>query len=260
MSFSKSIRHWRQMTIRAMSLVLLSGMPATHVVADEFDLFDPTRGMPKETPTPPPRPPAPPPPPPPVQKKEPAKNFILRGTSRIGDRYRVYLQAPDQKEIRLDWREGERNRIEGFPGYELHRVKPRTVGMRYPLELPCLSDEGIGVECFGIDGLTWLSMQRRAPTPPKQPLQPATSNQEQATSAGQQPDGQGENDKNKPINPFLQAINRAKERASEKLAETGNPNVKPNSAFQPKRIDEKDVPPGMRVVHTPFGDRLVPAR
>ena len=29
------------------------------------------------------------------------------------------------------------------------------------------------------------------------------------------------------------------------------------SAFTPRRINPEDVPPGMRVVSTPFGDRLV---
>ena len=30
-----------------------------------------------------------------------------------------------------------------------------------------------------------------------------------------------------------------------------------NNNFRPRRIDPDDVPPGMRIVSTPFGDRLV---
>ena len=32
------------------------------------------------------------------------------------------------------------------------------------------------------------------------------------------------------------------------------------SNFQLERISEADVPPGMRLVRTPFGDRIVPVR
>ena len=35
------------------------------------------------------------------------------------------------------------------------------------------------------------------------------------------------------------------------------PSRRGSEGFRPRRIDPADVPPGMRVVSTPFGDRLV---
>ena len=56
-----------------------------------------------------------------------------------------------------------------------------------------------------------------------------------------------------PTNPFAALRARA--------VENGNapePATNSRRSFTPRRIDPADVPPGMRVVSTPFGDRLVP--
>lgn len=42
--------------------------------------------------------------------------------------------------------------------------------------------------------------------------------------------------------------------------QTATTTEKPKSKFKRKVIKEEDVPPGMRVVHTPFGDRLIPVK
>ena len=51
------------------------------------------------------------------------------------------------------------------------------------------------------------------------------------------------------INPFEELLQRASNPDSEIST----------SSFEPRRIDPEDIPSGMRVVSTPFGDRLVEA-
>ena len=51
-----------------------------------------------------------------------------------------------------------------------------------------------------------------------------------------------------PINPFEEIARRSRDPESDTTE---------NQQFRPRRINPEDVPPGMRVVSTPFGDRLV---
>ena len=50
------------------------------------------------------------------------------------------------------------------------------------------------------------------------------------------------------VNPFEALLERASGQDSD---------VDTTSSFEPRRIDPLDVPSGMRIVSTPFGDRLV---
>ena len=63
-----------------------------------------------------------------------------------------------------------------------------------------------------------------------------------------EPDSGQEEGRDAPINPFEALRSRA---------QNGAPPPERPDRFQPRRIDPADVPPGMRVVSTPFGDRLV---
>ena len=57
-----------------------------------------------------------------------------------------------------------------------------------------------------------------------------------------------EEERSTQANPFETLRNRV---------QNGEPPSERPGRFQPRRIDPADVPPGMRVVSTPFGDRLV---
>ena len=61
-----------------------------------------------------------------------------------------------------------------------------------------------------------------------------------------QTDSEQKEERNTPANPFEALRNRA---------QNGEPQSERPGRFQPRRIDPADVPPGMRVVSTPFGDR-----
>lgn len=218
-----------------------------------FDLFDPERG--KEPPPPPPvvaEPPKPkeePPPPvnpfatplkpPPVQK-----DFVLRGTSRIGNSYKVILQPPDGKPPFIqDWVPEKVNKVKGYEDFILLKVESRQVTVAYPEE-SCLKDNPqVGVKCSSDKKIATLKLTARdaipVATPPAEPTTP-------------------------PPNPFAlaaAAAMAANNATPEELAKREEEIAKRREIyqnFQRQVIKDEDVPPGMRVVRTPFGDRLVP--
>ncbi len=58
----------------------------------------------------------------------------------------------------------------------------------------------------------------------------------------------------------LLSLEKSKIIASSPKPVTTATTEKPKTKFKRKVIKEEDVPPGMRVVHTPFGDRLIPVK
>lgn len=215
-----------------------------------FDLFDPERGKappppvvveqpkPIEAPKPPPiNPFAAPPKPPPVQR-----DFELRGISRIGTTYKVILQPPDGKPVVIqDWKPQAVNKIKGFEDFILLGVESRQVTISYPEESCLKANPQVGVKCSADKKVATLELKSRnaipvtAP-PPSQPVSP-------------------------PPNPFALAAATANNATPEELAKREEEIAKRREIyqnFQRQVIKDEDVPPGMRVVRTPFGDRLVP--
>jgi len=237
---------WR-MNMRNIIIALITMLYVNNVPA--FDLFNPDRGKP-----PPPEVKIIPPTfittgsqklPTPfiakaivVQKKKPEKmlpqrDFSLKGTSLIGDKRIAILVAPDKKEFIQYLKNNDRTEIssEKFKDYYLLNVEAREVKIEYPTNAPCKKDnETEGIKCADVgDGLTiaTLSLKQRkalkAPRPPVAPRPPPS-----ATEKSEQKD-----------------LAKRKE-------------IYKN--FKRKVIKDEDVPPGMRVVRTPFGDRLVPIK
>jgi len=216
-----------------------------------FDLFDPERGKapppptvveqpkPKEEPKPPPvNPFAAPPKPPPVQR-----DFVLRGISRIGNIYKIILQPPDGKPAFIqNWKPQEVNKIKGFSDFILLNVESREVKISYPEESCLKNNSQIGVTCSSDNKVATLELVARDAIPvavaPQQPETPP------------------------PPNPFaLAAMSAANNVTPEELAKREEEIAKRREvyqSFQRQVIKDEDVPPGMRVVRTPFGDRLVP--
>jgi len=200
----------------------------------KFDLFDDDRGVEKK-PEPPPvqqppvQQPPPPKPKPPPKRLLPQKDFTLRGTSRFGEKYIAVFQTPTNKEFLQSWTPKEANipiKLKGFENYRLLKIEPRRVHLAYPDEAPCQKSnlEVNGVECQA-DGSAILTLVRRqAIAAPKQPIVPVVEN---PTELQQKPENLP--DQRRPQQPFKRRV-----------------------------IKDEDVPPGMRVVRTPFGDRLVP--
>jgi len=199
----------------------------------KFDLFDDDRGVekiPEPPPTPPPTvqpPPPPPPKPTPPKRLMPQRDFILRGTSRFGEKYIAVLQTPTGKEFYQAWTiEKSTQPIDftGFGNYSLLKVEPRTVHIAYPDNAPCQkSNEAVGIQCQA-DGSAILTLARRqAIAAPHQPQVPT------------------------PPPPEL-----------EQKPQPTPAQTPPQQPFKKRVIRDDEVPPGMRVVRTPFGDRLVP--
>ncbi len=229
---------WHTRMIVAIGLVILANPALYAQKAEGFDLFDPNRGR-EEPPPPPPKPTPPPPkptPPPPKRPMPPQKDFTLQGVSMIGRHQSVMLRGPNGKTVPVRPRQSgpKPMPIPGYGGYALLSVSPREVRIQYPEVSPCRkSDKNRGIQCSPDGKFATLSLAHANPLPPK-PTPPP------------QPPGN---------NP--QAVDLAK-RLQELQRQKQNQNQNNPQKFQPRRIRDEDVPPGMKVVRTPFGDRLVP--
>ncbi|OQW94484.1 MAG: hypothetical protein BWK79_05735, partial [Beggiatoa sp. IS2] len=241
----------------------------------EFDLFEANRGQPKVVapPTPPPqvfKPPTPPPvatpPPQPLKPPPPQQDFSLRGTSRIGKNLSAVLQAPDGKQIvqRLD---GQRTEVKGYAGYFLVQVNAREIQIEYPKESPCQNDnEPKGVYCSKDKKTATLKLPRlnalAAPPPPKAPpvvVQNQPNNPFQPQPGQPQP-GQAQPAQQTPFGPmpFGQPQRQLTPEEIKERQEKFEQRKELYKNFKKQEIKDEDVPPGMRVVRTPFGDRLIP--
>jgi hypothetical protein len=243
----------------------------------DFDLFNPDRGKP---PPPPPAPKPPPPPPPkpftaskaktkpklpnntlpalpfiqsrkkspprrllPPIKLPPQKNFELRGTSIIGSYRAAILKGPDGKEFLQALGDLEETpagnsgvkiknsaKIAGYDYYLLD-VEQRKIKIEYPQESPCRdsnTEKGLQCEEEQIAVLKLISLKA---LPTRKPAKPkVTKPPKQKTTARARTKRQTERDKRKQL----------------------------YRNFKRRVIKNDEVPPGMRVVRTPFGDRLVP--
>jgi hypothetical protein len=240
--------------------IMLAGFFSTHVLG--FDLFNPDRGMPAPQIAPPPtlptlaqgqlpnpfpraRKPLPsiPKPPKPLL---PQKDFVLRGTSLIGKQRSVVLKGPDSKEFIQKLETDQRTPITGYPDYYLLNVNAREIQVEYPADAPCRTDNPQqGIKCNKEDNgkTVALSLQRQQALPPRPvpippPPQPLPMQSPVAAGSTLPP-------------TTLDEIRARREEARKKREEL-------YKNFQRRVIKDEEVPPGMRVVRTPFGDRLVP--
>jgi hypothetical protein len=172
--------------------------------------------------------------------------FTLVGTSRIGGRQRATLASSTGQILHVEIRDGEDAPIDGFPGYRLVSVNSRRAEISLPSGMPCVGARAQGVSC-GTDGLAQLSLTTAAPVPVAAPTIAAEATGEPAVAEA---NGDVAAD-----NPFAAALRAAAQ--NERAAGDGQRGPFNAERFQPRRIAPEDVPPGMRVVRTPFGDRLV---
>ncbi|EIJ43571.1 hypothetical protein BegalDRAFT_2736 [Beggiatoa alba B18LD] len=229
------------------------------LTAHGFDLFDAQRGKEKtpppaqtqtpvvQAPTPPPQPVAPPAPPP------PQVDFALVGTSRIGNKKAVILQTKEGKQF-VQRLKGARTPIDGYQGYFLLDINSREIKLEYPSESPCrASNAQKGVQCVDNGKSAKLALVRQNALPPPAPPQPVVA----------QPTGQVPNLPPGAVPPGpLQPVQFGPRELTPEEAAKREAEIKKRQEiyknFQRQEIKDEDVPPGMRVVRTPFGDRLVP--
>jgi hypothetical protein len=176
--------------------------------------------------------------------------FTLLGTSRIGDKVTAMLQHRDGKTVMVS-SDADGSAIEGYPDYIISGIAAGQVTITYPGGSPCMSYSDQGVHCNASGNAGELTL------PNKAPLAPRTQDPAAAEAATLElANGVTEEVVPDPNNPFaaLQAA-AARQRGGRDGARDGGDAA--TRAFQTRRIDPADVPPGMRIVSTPFGDRLV---
>ncbi len=157
--------------------------------------------------------------------------FSLIGTSRIGSRMSIILRHASGDKVHVPI---ERRRT-SIPGYEQFAVigsEPGSVLIQYPESVFCSDFGALGVSCDTAENIATLTLS---------PVRIAEQGNKQIEAIE-------EGESSASVNPFEALRNR-----------TEKGDIKPDQTnrFQPRRISPGDVPPGMRVVSTPFGDRLV---
>ena len=161
--------------------------------------------------------------------------MTLIGISRIGDTYSVILKDAKEKPISLRAAPDITNVVvTGYPGYSISEISAAGVNLNYPENSSCGELLTKGIRCLD-DRAARLTLAKM------EPLQIAVGNEAESTLAN-------EDDAEAPINPFEAIARRSRDPESDTTE---------NQQFRPRRINPEDVPPGMRVVSTPFGDRLV---
>jgi hypothetical protein len=210
-----------------------------------FDLFDPDRGKPPPPPEPPKiiEPPSPKSLPTPFSNSRavpsrrklankrpppPQRDFFLKGTSIIGDKRAAILKGPDGKEF-VQFLDNAYTPIKNYSDYHLLKIEPGKVHIEYPAESPCRNNnEEKGIKCTADDNgkTALLTLMSQKALPPRKLPPPAVTQQPADTEK------EAERNKRKEL----------------------------YRGFKKQVIKDEDVPPGMRVIRTPFGDRLVPIK
>ncbi|MCI5106607.1 MAG: hypothetical protein MRY76_07845 [Pseudomonadales bacterium] len=181
-----------------------------------------------------------------AQSSSSTPEFTLLGTSRIGDNYSAMLRHRDGEALSVKLAADDNTRIPGYSDYTVVQVESGSVSVRYPDNQPCQANEERGVRCSSADNIAILGLVTAEPVL----RQEAIRLEDEIENAGN-PDGEvaGEAGDQASRNPF-EAIRAAARNGA-------NPASGEPRRFEPRRIAPEDVPEGMRVVSTPFGDRLV---
>jgi len=165
--------------------------------------------------------------------------FTLIGTSRIGSEYSAVIKHRGGDTLIVKAGPNFSTQIPGYSDYSILGVESGSISVRYPETVSCVEFHDQGVSCAAGGNIATLSLANG---------EPMSSNEVEtslatATSNELLPDEQ-------PINPF-EALRAQQNNRSANTRDVDN------ERFTPRRISPEDVPPGMRVVSTPFGDRLV---
>lgn len=175
---------------------------------------------------------------------------VLAGISRIGQRYSGTFRDSAGNSVQVRWLAGEAVGIPGFPGLRVLQIGAREVRLELPPGAPCLSAPEQGIRCEDA-GTVLLGLT----TAPPFALSQTQAGSVDAFPAATDPSNTAENPDLEPDNPFAAALRAAAE--EQRTGASGRRGPFNAERFQPRRISPDDVPPGMRLVRTPFGDRLV---
>ena len=192
------------------------------------------------------------------QSTEPA--FTLRGTARLGDNYSATLVSRDGQPVTMNWKPGSRSQVGSYAGFSVVGIQGRTVSLEIPADERCVESKAKGVSCSS-SGMALLTLATATPLPPREPQQSQDAfAQAVAESSGDVEVIEGEVAEGLPLNPFSgepQVPVQISEEERQSRAARQAARMRALQNFQPVRIPDDQVPPGMRKVETPFGDRLV---
>lgn len=163
--------------------------------------------------------------------------FTLIGTSRIGSQQSALLKHVGGDIVKVPLT----GSVNPVPGHDLYSVVNHGAGqvaVRYPAAVPCGDFLDQGISCDLQTNIATLSLTTAEAIVRVAEVELEVPAEEQAATAPETP-----------RNPF--------EALRERARNGDTTDAPPPTQFQPRRIDPADVPPGMRVVSTPFGDRLV---
>ena len=163
--------------------------------------------------------------------------FTLVGTTRIGNNFLVVIEDRSGDTISVRVGESTSAAIPGYSEFRVLSMRSGRVSIEYPSSVPCVEFEEQGITC-ATPQVASLSLTN---------AQPIESANQDTTFVGNQNTGASSQEENI-ANPFEAILQRASNPDS--VEETEN-------NFTPRRINPENVPSGMRIVSTPFGDRLV---
>lgn len=172
---------------------------------------------------------------------EETPEFSLMGTTRIGAKRSVLLLHKSDTPISLKVHSGVNNGAgTPIPKYETYALTGSANGevmVQYPASRPCRASEAHGITCDAEANRAILALAAADPLPVR-----VTGEVPEVTAEESEP----------PPNPFEALRQRAANgQASDVVS------AEDQRRFRPRRINADQVPDGMRVVSTPFGDRLV---
>lgn len=173
--------------------------------------------------------------------------FTLIGTSRIAGRQTARLKARGGETVVVPVQADGQSPIPGYPGFFVEEISGRQLVIRHPSGNACNPANDQGVSCLGND-VSRLQLTTAAPIE-RQVAEAPRADASQSADATQE-DG---SEQSPPDNPFAAALRAARERGEQDEASMRAEAQR----FRPRRIDPADVPPGARLVRTPFGDRIV---
>lgn len=169
-----------------------------------------------------------------------APEFSLMGSTRIGAKRSVLLLHKSGTPISLPLAGGAGMPIPDHETYTLIGSPNGEIVLQYPDSRPCRASEALGVTCEA-GNRAILALAAADPLP----VRATEGSPEVADNAEERID-------EPPLNPFEALRQRA---ANGQANDVVSP--EDQRRFRPRRINPDQVPDGMRVVSTPFGDRLV---
>ena len=161
--------------------------------------------------------------------------FTLVGVARFGNEASITIQDSAGQRITLKNQLESQSSIPGYPGFSLKGIDANQVTIQYPEGVFCVENQDAGVACVD-ERNAILTLSNASPL-----IAPDV-----ASDIGRRSAQTAEQEE--PLNPFEALRQRSR-----------NPDapVQAEEQFRPRRINPDEVPTGMRVVSTPFGDRLV---